>query len=109
MHDILRKTEFSRDQSMELVTLNDAAAELILLSGAPRENAAFVVQSKDVVRATRQVFDLLQRRNKDWSVLNPMGGVEAENSVVALKVEYAISADPYTKDNFQLTRKVPQP
>jgi len=71
---------------MELVTLNDAAAELILLSGTPRENSTFVVQSKDVVGATSQMFDLLQGRDKNWSVLNPMGGVEAENSVVALRV-----------------------
>jgi hypothetical protein len=76
---------------MELVTLNDAATELVLLSGAPRENAAFVVQRKDVVSATRQVFDLFQVRDEEWGGLNPMDGVEAENSVVALKVANVVS------------------
>ena len=97
VRDILREPKLAREQPMELIALNDAAAELVLLSRAPRENAAFVVQRKDVVRATRQVLDLFQGRNEDWSVLNPMGGVKAENSVIALSEENVVSAKPRKK------------
>lgn len=46
---------------MELVTLNDATAELVLLPRAPRENATLVVERENMVGSTGKVLDFLQR------------------------------------------------
>lgn len=60
VHDILWKPEFAGKQAMELVTLDDATTELVLLPGAPREHTALVIEREDVIGTTGKMFDLLQ-------------------------------------------------
>lgn len=66
--DILSRA--CRDEAKVLVALDDAASELVLLAAAPREDGAFVVEGKDMVRAASDLGDVFDAGDVRRGALN---------------------------------------
>lgn len=117
VHNVLAQAELARLQAVQLVALDDAAAELVLLTRTPGEDAAPVVEGEDVVGTTGELLDLLEGRDQDGSGLNPVLRIKPKDAIIALmkseaKVISIVNTDwrEMIEDREpQLTRKVPQP
>lgn len=60
-----RQVDSSRHQGLRLVTANQSAAELALVTGAPGVNDAVVGQGEDVVDAGGQLLDVFEAGDLD--------------------------------------------
>lgn len=84
VHNVLAQAELARLQAVQLVALDDAAAELVLLTRTPREDAAPVVEGEDVVGTTGELLDLLEARDQDGSGLNLVLRIKPKDAIIAL-------------------------
>jgi hypothetical protein len=84
VNNVLAQAELARLQAVELVALDDAATELVLLARTPGEDAAVVVQGEDMVGTASQLLNLLQGGDEDRSGLNAVLWIKAQDAVVAL-------------------------
>lgn len=84
LDDVLGKTKLTRLESVQLVTLHNAAAQLVLLTRAPRINGAFLAECKHMIVTTSEMSDLLERGDQDGARLYTMFRVKPENTIVAL-------------------------
>lgn len=71
------EAEKARVERVVALALHHAEAKLVLLARAPGVDDAFVVDSKSVVRARGDIFDLLETWEKGWRLLNESVLVEA--------------------------------
>lgn len=83
--DVLGEAKLAGLQGVELVTLEDAAAELVLFARTPGKDRAFVIDGQDMVVAAVDLLDLFQGGNQSRSGLDLLVWVEAQDPVVALK------------------------
>lgn len=84
VHNVLAQAELARLQAVQLVALDDAAAELVLLTRTPGEDTAPVVEGEDVVGTTGELLDLLEGRDQDGSGLNPVLRIKPKDAIIAL-------------------------
>lgn len=67
------EAEFAGDEAVELAALDDAAAELVLLAGAPGEDGAGTGEGEGVVGACSDFGDFLEVGEEDREALD-LGG-----------------------------------
>lgn len=71
---------------------------MVLLARSPRENSTLVVQGKNVVVATCQVFDFLQRRDQSRDRLDLVTSIKAQDTIITLDVVSEINH--YIQEDF---------
>lgn len=82
--NVLAQAELARLQAVELVALDNAATELVLLARTPGEDAAAVVQGEDMIGTASQLLDLLEGGDENGGGLNAVLRIKAQDAVVAL-------------------------
>ena len=81
---VLGQAEFAWLEAVVVLAFNNAATELVLLSGAPGEDVAFFVEGEDVVGTGSEGGDVLDVGNLDRGVLDEFVRIEAENAFIIL-------------------------
>jgi hypothetical protein len=113
VNNVFAQAKLARLQAVELVALHDAATELVLLARTPGIDAAAVIQGEDMVGTASQLLDLLEGGDENWSGLNAVLRIKAQDAVVALlnpeNLMISMMKARVDVKEYQLTRKVPQP
>lgn len=106
--DALGKPELARNQAVQAVALDDAAAELVLFARAPGVDVAGGGEGQDVVGARGERGYLFEGVEGGGVALDQGASGETEDAVVALGFWLVVVKEGGCRRR-GFTRKVPQP